>query len=154
MNHRITTLAWIERALSASRLAVLATEGAGQPHASLVAVTPVRPPHELVFATYRNTRKYGNLTANARVALLMHCMETDLSGLQDAIVLTATGEAMEAAGTRREALAGLHVQTHPDLASFLGSPDCAVFCVAVQSYQVVRGIDDVGSWSLAQLGVS
>jgi hypothetical protein len=24
----------------------------------------------------------------------------------------------------------------------------------VESYQLVRGIDDVGSWSLAQLGVS
>ena len=154
MNEQTTTLAWIARALAACRLAVLATEGAGQPHASLVAVTPVGLPRELVFATYRNTRKYGNLLANARVAVLMHCIDTDLNGLQDAIVLTATGDAIEAEGARREALAGLHLQRHPDLAGFLGSPDCAVFCVVVESYQLVRGIDDVGSWSLAQLGVS
>ena len=154
MKEQTTTLAWVERALSGSRLAVLATAGAGQPHASLVAVTPVGPPRELVFATYRNTRKYVNLSANARVAVLMHGRDTDRHGLQDTVVLTATGDAIEAEGARRDALADLHLQRHPDLAGFLGASDCAVFCVAVASYQVVRGIDDVGSWSLAQLGAS
>lgn len=51
------------------RLAVLATEGSGQPHASLIAITPFRGLREIIFATYKNTRKYGNLKLNGRVAV-------------------------------------------------------------------------------------
>ena len=47
--------------LKASRLAVLATEGNGQPHASLIAITPVHGIGQMIFATYRNTRKFKNL---------------------------------------------------------------------------------------------
>jgi nitroimidazol reductase NimA-like FMN-containing flavoprotein (pyridoxamine 5'-phosphate oxidase superfamily) len=153
MNEQTITRAWIERALSASRLAVLATEGEAQPHASLVAITPVGLLRELVFATYRNTRKYGNLVGNGRVAVLMHGADTQGQDPQGGIVLTATGLALEARGAHHERLAAAHLHRHPDLAGFLGSADCAVFCVAVESYQVVRGIDDAGSWSLGQLGV-
>ena len=154
MNEQTAPRAWIERALSASRLAVLATEGDGQPHASLVAITPVGLSHQLVFATYRNTRKFGNLAVNGRVAVLMQGVDTERHDLHDGIVLTATGQAHEATGPQRDLLVGAHLRRHPDLAGFLGSPECAVFCVRVESYQVVRGIDDAGSWSLAQLGLA
>ena len=41
--------------LNSVGFAVLATERAGQPHTSLVAITPVDGWHRLVFATYRDT---------------------------------------------------------------------------------------------------
>ncbi len=153
MNEQTTTREWIERALSANRLAVLATERDGQPHASLVAITPVGSLRQLVFATYRNTRKFGNLAANGRVAILMQGTGIEGSGLDAGIALTATGQACETMGLQRDLLAGTHLRRHPDLAGFLGSKECAVFCVSVESYQVVRGIDDARTWSLAQLGV-
>jgi hypothetical protein len=154
MNEQTSTRAWIERALADSRLAVLATESGGQPHASLVAVTPVGRLRELVFATYRTTRKYGNLVRNSRVAVLMHGADTPGQQAQGGIVLTASGLAHECTGAHGDVLAAAHLQRHPNLAGFLGSADCAVFCVTVESYQVVRGIDDAGCWSLDQLGVS
>ena len=46
---------------------VLATENAGQPHTSLIAITYVENGQGLLFATYRNTRKFNNLAHNKRV---------------------------------------------------------------------------------------
>lgn len=154
MNEQTTTRAWVERVLSASPRAVLATEGAGQPHASLVAITPLGLLRQLVFATYRSTRKYHNLAANGRVAVLMQGAAARRHDLGDGIALTATGQANEARAALRAVLVQAHLQRHPSLAGFLGSADCAVFCVEVDGYQVVRGIDDARSWTLAQLGVA
>lgn len=50
---------------------VLATEHAGQPHTSLIAITPLDHGQRLLFATYRNTRKFSNLMHNKRVSVLM-----------------------------------------------------------------------------------
>jgi len=46
---------YIEDIFKISRFAVLATESEGQPHASLIAVTPMEGFRKLIFATYRNT---------------------------------------------------------------------------------------------------
>ena len=69
---------YIEDIFKNSRFAVLATEAEGQPHASLIAVTPMEGFRKLIFATYRNTRKYNNLVHNSKVALL----KADISQLQ------------------------------------------------------------------------
>lgn len=154
MNEQTSTRVWIERVLSASQRAVLATEGARQPHASLVAITPLGLMRQLVFATYRDTRKYHNLALNGRVAVLMQGAAAGRHDPGDGIALTATGQANETQAALRDVLAQAHLQRHPDLAGFLGSADCAIFCVEVESYQVVRGIDDARAWSLAQLGMA
>ncbi len=44
-----------------------------------------------------------------------------------------------------------HLQRHPDLASFLQSPDCVLVSLAVETYQVVRSIDDVTWWTADDL---
>ena len=54
--------------LQNSQFAVLATDGNGQPHASLIAITPLENSRQLVFATYRNTHKYRNISLNSKVA--------------------------------------------------------------------------------------
>jgi hypothetical protein len=61
---------FVEDVLHASLHAVLATEGHGQPYASLIAVTPAEGFLQIIFATYRNTRKYANLNNNQKVAIL------------------------------------------------------------------------------------
>jgi hypothetical protein len=57
MSKLIAIKTYIEDIFKISRFAVLATEGEGQPHASLIAVTPMENFRKLIFATYRNTRK-------------------------------------------------------------------------------------------------
>jgi hypothetical protein len=44
-----------------------------------------------------------------------------------------------------------HLQQHPQLLAFMQSADCAVVQIKVDSYQVVRGIDDVEWWTIDAL---
>jgi nitroimidazol reductase NimA-like FMN-containing flavoprotein (pyridoxamine 5'-phosphate oxidase superfamily) len=129
-------------ALQSTKFAVLATEGNGQPHASLIALTPVEGFHQLIFATYRNTRKYTNLKNNSKVAILIE-NSFNFSSQLDITVLTAFGHAEEVDANGSEAATNAHLLKHPDQEQFLFSADCAIFMVNVENYQLVRGIDDV-----------
>jgi uncharacterized pyridoxamine 5'-phosphate oxidase family protein len=64
MNNLFTYREYIENILKLNKFAVLATESEGQPHVSLIAITPFGSTHQLIFATYRNTLKYRNLAHN------------------------------------------------------------------------------------------
>jgi heme iron utilization protein len=133
----------IKRVLEAKRFAVLATSHAGQPHASLMAFTPVGGARYLVFATYRGTQKYRNLLEDGRVAVLIDDREADATQAQRGIVLTAIGTAKEIPDAEREAAVRAHLARHPTLEEFVRAPDCALVRVAVGAYEVVGGIDDV-----------
>lgn len=134
---------FIGELLKDCRLAVMATEGNGQPHASLIAVTPFRGFREMIFATYRNTLKFENLSLNGRVAVLIQDVRKDSPGRNTISVLTAYGHAAEIGTPELEEAVNVHRERHPDLAALLQSPDFAIFRVKVERYQIVRGIDDV-----------
>lgn len=148
MNNRIDIKTLIEDALRDSLFAVLTTESGGQPHASLIAVTPSDGCRRLIFATYRGTRKYRNLVDNSKVAVFIDRREANASGAQEGFVLTALGHAEEIDSTERAAAFSVHLKRHPALESFLRSEDCALFSVTVESCQIVRGINDVRWWSI------
>jgi len=151
MNKLFETKAYIENILMNSRFAVLATEGDGQPHASFIAITPMANYRALVFATYRNTQKYRNLTSNGKVALLVESGNNLNSEQQDSFVLTAFGHVEEIRIEDLEAVYNAHLEWHPDLLSFLQTEDCTLVRIKVDTYQVVRGIDDVEWWSINDL---
>ena len=134
---------YVQRVIQANRFAVLATECDSQPHASLIAITPTEEYRALIFATYRNTRKYTNLVQNGKVAILFENRTVKSKSEQEISVLTAFGRAEEIRieNTNPDLLA--HMLRHPELSTFLLSTDCAVFRVKVEAYQVVLGIDDV-----------
>ncbi len=142
---------YIEEIFEKSRFAALATEGDGQPHASLIAVTPYEGYRKLIFATYRNTRKYHNLAHNGKVAVLIQSNETNSSGLQESFVLTAIGRVEGLADDEKNSVLQAHLQRHPELKSFMQAEDCSLLCIKVDTYQVVRGIDDVEWWSVDDL---
>lgn len=145
------TRAYIENILKSSRFAVLATEGDGQPHASFIAVTPSDNYRSLIFATYRTTQKYRNLARNGKVALLFESWSNGNRDQQDSYVLTAFGSAEEISTTNLEVVFNLHLAWHPGLLSFMQSEDCTLYIIKVDTYQVVRGIDDVEWWSIKDL---
>jgi nitroimidazol reductase NimA-like FMN-containing flavoprotein (pyridoxamine 5'-phosphate oxidase superfamily) len=142
----------IRQVLGRNRFAVLATHHGGQPHASLMAFTPLEDLRLLAFATYRDTLKYKSIREDRRVAILIEdrAPEGDHSGQRT--ILTAQGEAIEMPEEDRHAYAMTYLARHPDLESFLGSPDCEFVLVAVSAYQVVGGIDDV-QWYVVGDGV-
>ncbi len=142
----------IQKLLSSTGFAVLATENAGQPHTSLIAITPIDEGQRLVFATYRNTRKFTNLLQNQRVSVLMDGRNHKSPGATPtSFVLSAVGRVQEINTTTHPYLLGAHLQNHPDLATFTQAPDCVLLEVVVEAYQVVHGIDDVSWWCVDDL---
>ncbi len=72
----------IQSVLETSRFAVLATQNEGQPHASLMAYTPMDGIQQLIVATYRATLKYRNLLKDGRVAILIDSRNVAAAGQQ------------------------------------------------------------------------
>lgn len=154
MSNLVAIKTYIENIFKHSRFAVLATEGDGQPHASLIAVTPMEDYRKLIFATYRNTRKYHNLANNGRVAVLVESIDINRSGFQESYVLTAFGRVEEIEPVEKKMVFEEHLKKHPELLSFMQSEDCSLVCIKVDSYQVVRGIDDIEWWTVGDLDSS
>jgi nitroimidazol reductase NimA-like FMN-containing flavoprotein (pyridoxamine 5'-phosphate oxidase superfamily) len=133
----------IRRVLERNRFAVLATQRDGQPHASLIAFTPLEGLRFLAFATYRDTLKYASIQQDRRVAILVEDRDRDARHAGARLVVTALGEAIETPLEERQAYLATHAARHPDLQKFLSSPECEFVRVAVNAYQVVSGVDDV-----------
>jgi len=146
MSTQTTIKAYIEDALQTNSFAVLATEGNGQPHACFIAITPTYDFTHLIFATYRNTHKYNNLLNNRKVAILFENRSIKSLNQTDITVVTAFGNAVEVDIAISNAVLQAHLLKHPELETFLLSPDCAMFKVTVHAYQLVRGIDDINWW--------
>ena len=143
MSNQIIGKAFRTSALQANGLGVLATEGDGQPHASLVAITPMDDLVHLIFATYRSTSKYKNLVNNGKVAILFDNRSAISLSQPEIAVVTAFGIATEVNSTKLEDVLGAHLLRHPEFEPFFLSADCELFQVKVTAYQVVRGVDDI-----------
>ncbi|NDP22138.1 MAG: pyridoxamine 5'-phosphate oxidase family protein [Paludibacter sp.] len=137
---------YIEGILQSCRLAVLATEAHGQPHASLIAITPVQGFRQLIFSTYRNTRKFENILNNGRIAVLIQGEDKDNLNPQKGFALTAYGRAQEIGISELEEAVHAHLERHPNLVNMLNSENIVIIRIKVEAYQVVRGIDDVIWW--------
>jgi len=154
MNHPISIIKYIEEALQTNQLAVLATVGDDQPHASLIAFTPFEGFRQLIFATYRNTRKFQNMLLNNKVAVLIEGKNEDKSGIQNGFVITAYGRTEEISIDANNVALNTLLYKHPDLLSFTEEEDCVLISVKVEKYQVVQGIDNVVWLSVDELDES
>ena len=76
-------------------LAVLATHNEEQPYASLVAFVATDDLKHIYFVTPKTTRKFANLAADGRVALLINSSTNQSSDFHQAIAVTAVGDAEE-----------------------------------------------------------
>jgi len=133
----------LQALLRSQPLGVLSTQGGGQPYASLVAFAEGPRAGELLFATGRATRKYANLRADRRVALLVDNRSNRESDFGEAVAVTAVGFAEELRGGDREQAQAPYLAKHPALREFLASPGCALMRLRVQSYVVVRRFQEV-----------
>jgi hypothetical protein len=132
------------RELYATQLyAVLGTLGPQGVNLNLMAFAATDDLSGLIIATDRATAKYTELRAHPPVALLIDSRANQRDDTRTAMALTVKGLAEEATGSTREALAERLLARHPQLASFVRAPTCALFHVRVLTYQLVRGIDDV-----------
>lgn len=129
--------------LENQRLAVLATHREGQPYGSLVSFASTQDVKHILFATTRATRKYANLSADPRVALVIDNRSNQESDIHEAVAVTATGRAEEMLGTEKERLLKTYLEKHPYLRDFVDSPTCALVRVQVETYYMVSRFQEV-----------
>jgi nitroimidazol reductase NimA-like FMN-containing flavoprotein (pyridoxamine 5'-phosphate oxidase superfamily) len=135
---------------SSQNLAVLSTHTDGQPYASLVAFVASNDLRHIFFATPNTTRKYANLMADSRVALLIDSRLNEESDLHAAMAVTAMGSANEIDKAENDNFITQYLGKHPYLESFIKSPTCSWISVDIASYFLVRRFQNVMELHLEQ----
>jgi len=129
-------------------LAVLATQNEAQPYASLVAFVATDDLKHIYFVTPRTTRKFANLAADGRVAVLINNSTNQSADFHQAISVTAVGDAQEMNGPEREQQLSHYLAKHPYLDEFAKSPTCALVRVTARSYYLVKNFQKVMEYHL------
>jgi nitroimidazol reductase NimA-like FMN-containing flavoprotein (pyridoxamine 5'-phosphate oxidase superfamily) len=130
------------------RSAVLATQEGSQPYLSLMAFAATPDLKTIIVATDRRTRKYANLMAEPRVALLIDNRSNTPADTQEAVAITVVGQAREAPPEERERFLRLFLSKHPHLEDFATSVTCALIAVQVSTYVVVQRFEEVQEMSM------
>ena len=124
-------------------LATLATHNDGQPYASLVAFYAADDLKHIYFVTPKTTRKFANLNADSRVAVMVNSSTNKASDFHRAISVTAVGSAEEVEGSEKEPILNRYLVKHPHLEDFVCSPTCALVRISVKTYYLVKNFQNV-----------
>ncbi len=144
MNDLQSVRSAIESLFADQRLAVLSTCGAdGHPYASLVCVVAEADLAGIHFATTRATRKFANLAAEPRAALLVENSRNRQADIYEAMAVTAIGTVQEVDGAAAETIRALYRQRHPQLEAFVAAPSTALLRLAVKRYYLVNRFQKV-----------
>lgn len=127
--------------------AVLATQGEGQPYASLIGFATSQDLKYLVFATPKETRKFSLLEKNNHVSFLLDNRSTQPDSINLVSALTVTGLVRVLSDKEEmEAWSKILVRKHPYLDSFVRSDTTAVVLAEVFRYFYVRRFQEVFEW--------
>jgi nitroimidazol reductase NimA-like FMN-containing flavoprotein (pyridoxamine 5'-phosphate oxidase superfamily) len=135
--------------LDSQYLGVLSTQHGGQPYASLVAFYAADDMRSIYFVTPKTTRKYANLKANKKVAILINSSTNNTEDFHRAISVTAVGEAFDLIGSERQNILAGYLARHPHLEDFARSPTCSLVDVRVKSYYMVKNFQNVTELHIA-----
>jgi len=128
---------------SSQSLAALSTHHDGQPYASLVAFYASDDLRYIYFVTPKTTRKYANLAADRRVALMVNSSTNRISDFHQAISVTAVGSAEEIGEAEKVPIVKQYLAKHPHLEDFVRAPTCALVGISVKSYYLVKNFQNV-----------
>ena len=133
----------LKELLLSQNLAVLSTHQDGQPYASLVAFVAAEDLKHLFFVTPKTTRKFANLSADCRVAMLINSSQNQAADFHQALSVTMIGSAEEISGDEKKKYLQVYLARHPYLQDFAKSPTCALVRVTAQSYYLVKNFQNV-----------
>lgn len=120
---------------------VLATSSENRPYCSLMAYAVNDDASEIYMATQRSTRKFANLTANPAVSLLIDTRNEVLRAQVRALTVEGTCEPVTDPA-RKELIRAQLLAVHPHMAAFLTQDDCAILCITVTSFLLLKGLTD------------
>ncbi|WP_051202983.1 pyridoxamine 5'-phosphate oxidase family protein [Desulfovibrio aminophilus] len=119
---------------------VLATTGPGGPHASLMGLAPAGAGPGLYLVTGRNSRKFRNLLADPRAALLLDDRAADPRPEPGAVrALTVLGRVRVLEGEEERPAAAAIAARHPHLRGFVDAPDAAFLLFVAEILQLLEG---------------
>jgi len=133
----------LKKLFESQKLAVLATHNDRQSYASLVAFAATTDLKHIVFATSRATRKFANLSANPRIAMLMDSRSNRNVDFRKAVAVTTIGKAVKVGPREKSNFQDLYLAKHPQLKEFIASPTCALLKVKVDEYYIVSRFQDI-----------
>lgn len=133
----------LQELFAAQRSAVLATTENGQSYLSLMAFATTSDLQYLLVATYRATRKYRNIEADPRVAMLVDNRSNQPSDIEQSMAVTALGRAKEVGVTEKNRFLRIYLAKHPHLEKFVSSPECALIKVKVERYFMVSNFQEI-----------
>jgi heme iron utilization protein len=133
----------LKELFGAQNLAALSTHRAGQPYASLVAFYGSADLRRIYFVTPKTTRKYANLLADSRVAIMVNNSTNHVSDFHRAISVTAVGTAAEVVDAQRSIILQQFLGKHPQLEDFVNSPTIALIEISVDRYYMVSRFQNV-----------
>ena len=134
-------LAEMKELVRAHSACVLATSSGNRPYCSLMAYATNDDASEIYMATPRSTRKFENIMANPAVSLMIDTRNE----VPRPEVRALTVEGICAPVTdpaRNEQIRTQLLASHPQLASFLDHEDCAILCITVSSFLLLKGLTD------------
>jgi len=139
-----TLIRALQDLFASQKLCVVSTHREGRPYASLVAYWAEEThPRQIVFFTPKATRKFANLTADPRVAVLLHNSANQESDFHKAMAVTGIGTAVEIDKRQHRQRMQQFLLKHPYLEEFARSPSCAMICITVDRYILVQNFQNV-----------
>jgi nitroimidazol reductase NimA-like FMN-containing flavoprotein (pyridoxamine 5'-phosphate oxidase superfamily) len=148
MSRDISIRQAIHELLQQQQLGVLSTVGGDTPYASLVAFVVSDDDRSLYFVTPRTTRKFANLTANARVAMLVNNSINHPEDFHQAAAVTAIGKAQPVGAMKLDAVRRRYLAKHPYLEAFAHSPSCEFVGIKVERYIMVERFQNVTEYRI------
>ena len=133
----------ISEILNSQQLGVLATYGSEYPYTNIVGFAATDDLNYILFATFRDTRKYGNIKADFRVSILMDNRSNSAEDFSSAQALTALGTAKEVCKDEEHDSTNLYLQKYPNLRQFISDPNCALMKIEVDKYILVSRFQEV-----------
>lgn len=122
------------------RFAVIATQDKLEPYTNLVTFLVGENFKQIYFPTFKNTKKYENLTSNSRISILFDNRVNKPKDIKNAIAVTAVGKSRE---VKDSVVIKKFLKKHPYLKKFVNSADCAMIEIRVEKYIVVDNFQNV-----------
>lgn len=128
--------------------AVLATQGEGQPYASLISFGVSDDLKHLVFSTPAQTRKYNLIIKNRKVSILVDNRSQQPESINLISGVTITGRARALTDTVEiENWSRLLIEKHSYLQKFVKSPSSSLIVVDTVRFFYVRRFQEVYQWT-------
>jgi nitroimidazol reductase NimA-like FMN-containing flavoprotein (pyridoxamine 5'-phosphate oxidase superfamily) len=140
----------IEKIIRANDLAVLATCAENQPHCSLMAYVPNNDCRTIYMLTQKDSRKFRNISANARVSLMVDTRFDDQKSRPTIKALTISGTCKPSAQSMQKQLKDLLAQNHPQLKTLSAQKDAIVLEITIKSFLLLDGIDNAFFMELSE----